>query len=261
MILPDLLPQIIDLACHAGDIIMTYYNKDFVVVEEKPDTSPVTPADKEADEFILSGLRKLTPDIPAISEEIFDHLSSPYLEKNDRQFWLIDPLDGTRQFIKKNPEFTVNIALIRDHKPIFGVIHVPCNNTTFWGGENLGAWRSNNGIKNAIAARTPDKAGLTIVTSRSNKMPEHAKSFLEKYTILERNPVSSSLKFCLLAEGKADLYPRFGHTMEWDTAAGQAILEAAGGSVRQVNNQPLMYGKNGFINPFFVAWGHNQKIL
>ena len=223
-------------------------------VEFKDDRSPLTAADKASHDVIMAGLRQHFPEIPILSEEGKD---IPYAERKDWQrFWLVDPLDGTKEFIKRNGEFTVNIALVEAGRVVAGVVYVPAQDRMFFGRVGDGAWRVDDGNEAmAINVRKADhEGGLTVVMSRSHPSPELA-DYLKDITVSEALPVGSSLKFCVVAEGRADLYPRLGPTMEWDTAAGQAVVEAAGGTVRQVNGSTLHYNKENLLNPFFIVKG------
>ncbi len=246
------------LAIHAGAAAMEIYSSDFET-EVKGDASPVTEADRIAEEIILAGLKAFAPDIPALAEESAADGDIP--DSLGRRFFLVDPLDGTREFISKTGEFTVNIALIEDGRPVYGVVYAPAIARLYAGGRD-GAWAAetkDGAIKRrtVINARTAPADGLVAVASRSHRSPE-TDDFLATLTVTDFTAAGSSLKFCLLAEGKADIYPRFGRTMEWDTAAGQAVLEAAGGRVVvHPGGEPLAYGKRarGFDNPHFIAWG------
>ena len=247
--------RVIKIAEGAGDIILDIYENlhDFEI-EKKSDSSPLTIADKKSHEFIKSKLKEITPDIPILSEEGKD---IPYeIRKDWKLFWLIDPLDGTKEFIKRNGEFTVNIALIKDRSPMFGVINVPVQKTTYYAIKNEGAYKKTENSVEKISVSNFDPHNIRVVASRSH-MNEDTKIFIEnlerKYGNVTVVSAGSSLKFCLVAEGKADIYPRFGPTMGWDTAAGHAIVEAAGGKVIRVNGVPLTYNKTELLNPYFIA--------
>ena len=237
-------------AQEAGRTIMTFY-RDGTPVETKADRSPVTEADRAADRLIVAGLQAAAPGIPVISEEGTSTGSPP----PDGRFWLVDPLDGTREFIARTGEFTVNIALIEDGRPVLGVLHAPVQGETYVA-DGLGqAVRiMGNGAPQPISARPVPTKGPAVVASRSHRDAE-TDAYIAKLGAERIKSAGSALKFGLLARGKADIYPRFGRTMEWDTAAGQAILEAAGGHVRDLNGRVLSYGKTGFVNPPFVASG------
>ncbi len=236
------------IAEDAGAILMRYFKGDFAT-QHKADESPVTDADIEANRFICQALAKLTPQIPVVAEE-----DESLLRGEHRMFWLVDPLDGTLSFIRREKEFTVNIALIKDRRPVFGAIYAPPEGTLYFGQKGKGAFRILTGGKpTAIAARArPER--ITVTRSRSKPRPEGL-VFLQKFDVEHVINVSSAIKFCLVADGRADLYTRFGRTMEWDTAAGHAILEAAGGRVETVDGKPLLYGKPHFENPPFIAYG------
>ena len=223
-------------------------------VEYKDDKSPLTAADKAAHDVIVAGLRELTPDIPVLSEEGKD---IPYGQRKSWQrFWLVDPLDGTKEFIKRNGEFTVNIALIEVQQPVFGVVYVPVQDALYWGGKGQGAFKQEGkGEPVAIRVRQPDSAkGLTVVMSRSHPSPE-LEDYLKTIKVADALSVGSSLKLCAVAEGRADLYPRLGPTMEWDTAAGQAVVEGAGGTVMTPDSLSLVYNKANLLNPYFIVKG------
>ncbi|MFO0389322.1 MAG: 3'(2'),5'-bisphosphate nucleotidase CysQ [Alphaproteobacteria bacterium] len=237
------------IARDAGKIIMNYFGGE-LSARKKEDHSPVTDADLAANHHIINALSVITPQIPIIAEE--DEFISA---TQHARFWLVDPLDGTRSFVRGEEEFTVNIGLIENGKPVLGVIYAPPQNTLYYAGRNLGAWREKEkGKPEAINARTPAADGLVVVRSRSHPS-KTAETFLQTLNIKENIPSSSSMKLCLLAEGTADIYPRFGRTMEWDTAAGHAILDEAGGRIEMVDGTPLTYGKPGYENPHFIAYG------
>lgn len=239
---------------------MTVYDSDFSV-ETKADASPVTEADQRAEDIILQDLHTAAPDIPVISEEAASDGKIP--DVGDI-FFLVDPLDGTREFIKKNGEFTVNIALIEHNRPVIGVVYTPAKSRLFWAAGPDQAfeahWAPENarieGDRKQIAVRTPPETGLTVVSSRSHGDPA-TQAMVADYQIAETINAGSSLKFCLIAAAQADIYPRAGRTMEWDTAAGHAVLNAAGGRVLTGNGEELGYGKksDGFANPGFLAIG------
>jgi len=239
------------IARAAGDEILRVYRGE-IEVEMKDDRSPLTAADRASHAVIERGLRGHFPEIPVLSEEGRD---IPYTERRHWQrFWLVDPLDGTKEFIKRNGEFTVNIALVEDQTPVAGVVYVPVTGRLYLGIRGAGAWcQEEGGVAEAIRVR-PSVAGegLAVVMSRSHPSPE-LDAYLRGVAVAERVSVGSSLKFCVVAEGRADLYPRLGPTMEWDTAAGQAVVEAAGGSVRQLDGSPLRYNKEELLNPYFVV--------
>jgi 3'(2'), 5'-bisphosphate nucleotidase len=249
--------EIISIARNAGDEIMKIYARDFQV-ELKADKSPLTEADRKANEIIFDGLESLFSDIPFMSEE---SKMIPYEKRRDwKRFWLIDPLDGTKEFVKKNGEFTVNIALIEEGVPVIGVVHVPVQNTTYYGVKGLGSFKSEirnpqSQIKNET--HYSEKQKVIVVASRSHLSDETVQFVDElkaKGKEVEFRSSGSSLKFCLVAEGEADVYPRFGPTMEWDTAAAQAVAMYAGKKViNYETKQPLVYNKENLLNPWFIV--------
>ena len=236
----------------ASAAILEIYATPFDV-RRKEDLSPVTEADERAERIIIEALRGAAPGIPAIAEEL---AAAQTLPARGPRFWLIDPLDGTKEFIARNDEFSVNIGLIEGDRPVLGVIHAPAANVTY-AAAGLGSATRQEGDKAPvpIAARKAPARGLVVAHSRSHVASQKLAAFLEDYPDAQRRISGSAIKFCFLAEGSADLYPRFGTTMEWDTAAGQAILEAAGGSVTTLDGAPLRYGKPLFRNPGFIARG------
>lgn len=254
-----------DIAAQAGEIVMRHYAAETVATRKKEDFSPVTAADEEAETFILAELSKLAPDVAVIAEE---QVASGHIQKIGARFFLVDPLDGTKEFINRNGEFTVNIAEIVDGRPIRGVVYAPAKGR-LWLGETLkgsggGAWEVPMSpgatfkceASHAIRARKAPADGMIAVASRSHR-DSKTEEYLEHYKIKDFISAGSSLKFCLVATGEADIYPRHGRTMEWDTAAGHAVLAAAGGNVTRIDGSPFIYGKSGedFANPFFVARG------
>jgi 3'(2'), 5'-bisphosphate nucleotidase len=256
---PDHVETVVALARRAGARIMAFYERP-IDVRSKEDRSPVTDADEAAEAIILNGLARLTPDLPAVSEEAAARGAPAFAGSGvPTVFWLVDPLDGTKEFIKRNGEFTVNIALIENGAPVFGVVHLPAIDTSYVGLAGAGASvRQGAAAPHPIAARRPPAEGLTVLASRSHANDEALDRFLADCRVRERISAGSSLKFCRIAEGVADLYPRFGRTMEWDTAAGHAVLTAAGGSVRRLDGTPLTYGKPGYENPHFIARGREN---
>ena len=239
------------IARRAGAAIMQVY-AGVIDVRTKADASPVTAADDAAEAIIVPALQSLTPDIAVISEEASSRGQSPAAAQ---RFWLVDPLDGTREFISRNGEFTVNIALIENGVPVLGVVYAPALRQLFSGGRGLGAFLEDEGGRRAIAARRAPPEGVTVVSSRSHGDEAALALFLRGRAVASSATAGSSLKFCLLATGQADLYPRLGRTMEWDTAAGDAVLRAAGGHVRTLDGADLTYGKPGLENPHFCASG------
>ena len=246
-----LLDALLPLARAAGDAIMRIYATDFAV-RGKDDASPVTEADERAEALILPELARLAPDVPAVSEE---EAAAGRIPAVGERFWLVDPLDGTKEFIGRNGEFTVNIALIEHGQPVLGVVFAPALDRLFAGAAGLGAFVEDKGVRRPIATRKPPAEGLTVVASRSHGDAEALAAFLAGRKVAEQTNAGSSLKLCLVAAGEADVYPRLGRTMEWDVAAGDAVLRAAGGCVHTLDGSPLNYGKADFANPHFAAWG------
>lgn len=252
---PDaLLAPLTQLARQAGAAIMPYYRAD-PEVTHKADASPLTAADAAAEQVIHDGLAAMTPAVPVVAEERAAAHGLP--EGAATTFWLVDPLDGTKEFVGERDEFTVNIALIQAGKPVLGVVFVPALDLLYWGQPGRGAQRVDaDGSAWDLMVRMAPADGLTVVASRSHGTGDRLEDLLAHYTVAHRRSIGSSLKFCLLAEGAADLYPRFGDTMEWDTAAAHAVLSAAGGRlVAAADGKALTYGKPGFANPAFVALG------
>tara|TARA_B100001964_G_scaffold157755_1_gene173231 strand:+ start:2495 stop:3346 length:852 start_codon:yes stop_codon:yes gene_type:complete len=263
----------------AGEAILDVYESDFAV-EQKDDKSPLTLADKKSNEIIENALEQTVTvnnsTVPILSEE---GKEISYEERKKWEyFWLIDPLDGTKEFIKRNGEFTVNIALIHKHKPVLGIIYIPVKDVFYFAAVNIGTYKLENGeiltddlsIEDLIdkSQKLPlnsnDKSSLTVIGSRSHtseEFSEFVKQLNERHRNVEFISSGSSLKLCLVAEGKADVYPRFGPTMEWDTAAGQAIVEQAKGTVMDTQtNEPLNYNKNNLLNPFFIVSGQGFSL-
>ena len=249
--LPKLLAAITPVAEAAGAATMRFYGH--CGSTEKADGSPVTAADQAAEDIILPALRALTPDIPVVSEEESSQGLTP--EITGERFWLVDPLDGTKEFLNGNGEFTVNIALIEHGFPVLGVVVVPALGETFAGAGPGTATRTDKAGTRAIAVRKPPAEGLTVVGSRSHGDASAMEAFLDGLTVSAFRAAGSSLKLCLIAQGEADLYPRLGTTMEWDIAAGHAVLAAAGGHVETLDGKPFAYGKPAYRNPHFAAYG------
>tara|TARA_B110000014_G_C20094104_1_gene573253 strand:+ start:501 stop:1298 length:798 start_codon:yes stop_codon:yes gene_type:complete len=252
----DLIEQLIKISKEAGKAILEVYNTNFDYTI-KEDLSPLTKADTISHNIICESLKVLTPDIPILSEENSD---IPFnIRSVWKQYWLVDPLDGTKEFIKRNGEFTVNIALIENNIPIFGVIHVPVSQQTFWGSKRQGSFYENQNTEiNKITISSNIDDPFRVVVSRSHPSPDLT-DWLERNNNHKINYVGSSLKFCLIAKGEADYYPRFGPTSEWDTAAGQSILEYSGGTVTSLEGSKIKYNtKSDYINPNFLA--HNNRI-
>jgi len=246
------------LSRQAGDLIMDIYRSDFAV-NAKADASPVTLADERAEAHIVAALHALMPGVPVVAEEAAARGQTEALAPGEAMFWLVDPLDGTREFVSRNGEFTVNIALISGAAPLLGVLHIPAQKRTYLGAVGQGAWSIDEGGRRAISCRRLDPRAAVLACSRSHNDEAGMAAWLAAVhpgmALAQRLIVGSSLKFGLLAEGRADLYPRLSRTMEWDTAAGHAVLAAAGGQVLDLQGRPLRYGKPGFENPHFVARG------
>jgi 3'(2'), 5'-bisphosphate nucleotidase len=239
----------------AGEAIVRVYAQDFDV-RQKLDKTPVTEADLAAERIIIAILREASPDIPIVSEERVDAEGAPPAAA---RFWAVDPLDGTREFVAKNGEFAVSIGLVEDGRPVLGVLHGPVVGLTYTAyGPGTATRQCDGGPIVPIHARVQPAQGLVVVHSRSHENSRRLGEFLQNYPVIERKKCGSALKFGLIAAGEADLYPRFGTTMEWDTAAGQAILEAAGGHVETFAGEPLAYGKPDFKNDGFIAWGRRR---
>jgi 3'(2'), 5'-bisphosphate nucleotidase len=246
-----LLHAVQDITRRAGDVILQIYRSDFAVAR-KDDASPVTLADEEAEALIVPALRALWPGVPVVAEEAASKGDVPICGE---RFWLVDPLDGTREFVSRNGEFTVNIALIENAEPVLGVLLVPVTDCLYFGGAGQGAWCLDKGALRPLRCRATPAAGALLACSRSHGDEALMSTWLQGRKVQGRVTAGSSLKFGLIASGQADLYPRFGRTMEWDTAAGHALVSAAGGRVTDLSGAPLRYGKPGFENPSFVAWG------
>ncbi|MFM2129066.1 MAG: 3(2),5-bisphosphate nucleotidase [Pseudomonadota bacterium] len=240
-----------DIAAEAARVVMEVYAGDFTVTH-KADATPVTEADHEAEALILPRLKALTPGIPAISEEAAARGALPV--RHGVSFWAVDPLDGTREFVARSGEFAVCIGLIVDGKPLVGALNGPALGMSFFASPR-GAFRTDGGTPRAIATRAVPAEGLTVIGSRSHGNSRKVAAFLEGKRVAARSAMGSAIKFGLLAAGEADVYPRFGQTSEWDTAAGHAILTAAGGAVLALDGRPLAYGKPGYLNDGFIAWG------
>jgi 3'(2'), 5'-bisphosphate nucleotidase len=253
----ELLESVRRLAREAGAAIMAEYAGD-IAVELKADESPLTAADEAAHRVIVAGLESLDPKLPVLSEE------SPETDligrRRWRDFWLVDPLDGTKEFIKRNGEFTVNIALISDHEPVLGVVFAPALDDMYSGISGVDAWRAHAGAETKpIRAATKAAQPLRVVGSRSHASPQLAR-YVDALGEHVMKPMGSSLKICLVAAGEADVYPRFGPTSEWDTAAAHAILVSAGGSMIDLDGRPLRYNtKADVLNPHFIAFGDRDR--
>jgi 3'(2'), 5'-bisphosphate nucleotidase len=255
MTFDDIVPVIRRLAIEAGDRIMEIYGRESFHVAQKADESPVTAADHAADEVIREGLIRAFPDIPVVTEES----AGSHAIRAD-EFFIVDPLDGTKEFIQRRGDFTVNIALVRDGVPVLGVVYAPARERLFYTDGNGGAVEEDGphiadsaGAARTISVSAPSGQGLAVVASKSHR-DAATDAYIARYDVADCKSAGSSLKFCLVATGEAALYPRLGRTMEWDTAAGDAVLRAAGGRVvRFDDHTPLRYGKDGYENPFFIA--------
>jgi len=246
-----LLALAVRLATQAGAAILAARARGFAIAR-KDDQSIVTEADHAAEAIIVAGLRAATPDIPVIAEE---EVAAGRITAPGPAFWLVDPLDGTREFASGKDEFVVNIGLVRGGSMALGVVFIPALGEMFSGIVGLGAWKRDASGEAAIHTRVAPEEGLTVVASRVHGDTGQIDALLAGRLVARTLNYGSALKFCRLAEGVADLYPRFGRTMEWDTAAPQAVLEAAGGRVVTTDGAPLRYGKAGWENPHFVCWG------
>jgi len=245
-----LFEELISLMWKASDAILEIYRSGELNTELKGDESPVTQADLAAHHVLVNGLSQLTPDIPVVSEEDPSSLRIP---ESYRRYWLIDPLDGTKEFINRNDEFTCNLALIDSHQTFYGFVSVPVLDLLYRGGSNHGVYRVNRaGTETQIQCQR-QTAPTRVVASKSHLNTETTAFIEAMETPVELIQVGSSLKFLRIAEGLADIYPRLALTCEWDTAAAQAILEGAGGSVKQNDGSPVTYGKSEILNPHFIA--------
>jgi 3'(2'), 5'-bisphosphate nucleotidase len=248
---PDDLAAVEAIVRRAGALIMAIYGTDFAV-RGKSDASPVTEADEQAEALIVPALAALAPGVPIVAEEA---VAAGRIPAVGDWFWLVDPLDGTKEFVSRNGEFTVNVALVHRGEPVLGVVLAPALQRLFSGIAGQGAWIEEQGRRRPIHCRAVPSEGLTVVASRSHGDAAALDAFLAGRKVAAFAAAGSSLKLCLVAAGEADLYPRFGRTMEWDIAAGHAVLAAAGGRVLTLDGAPLRYAKPGFENPHFVASG------
>ncbi|MFV0335253.1 MAG: 3'(2'),5'-bisphosphate nucleotidase CysQ [Tropicimonas sp.] len=244
------------LAIEAGAVIMDIYRSGEMETEAKDDNSPVTAADRAADALISAGLRAAFPDVALVTEE-----QAASHDQNVSTFLIVDPLDGTKEFVKRRGDFTVNIAYVEDGVPVRGIVYAPARGRLFMTTPDGTAVEETGDLAPAqqgpqapISVASPDNGALRVVASKSHRTPE-TDDYIARYEVSDVVSAGSSLKFCLVATGEADLYPRLGRTMEWDTAAGDAVLRAAGGQVVQADTlKPLAYGKGGFANPYFIAY-------
>ena len=252
-----MLEPLLDIAQTAGRKILEIYGTDFSV-QQKSDRSPLTAADMAAHTIIVNGLKRLTPDLPVLSEE---SSAIPFAERQRwDSYWLVDPLDGTKEFISRNGDFTVNIALVQNHAPVVGVVHIPVESLNYYGVVGGSAYRRKaGGVAETIHVRPLGRGPVHVVASRSHR-GELLDGYLAKLGPHETLSRGSALKFCLVAEGAADVYPRLGPTSEWDTAAGHAVLLAAGGHVINVDGSTLRYNdKESLLNPHFIAYADNSR--
>ena len=256
--------EILNIAIDAGREILKIYNNK-IIVKSKEDKSPITQADIKSNNLIVSRLKKLEPNIPILSEESLVVWEN---RKIWNKYWLVDPLDGTKEFINRNGEFTVNISLIENNDPIFGIIYSPVKSLLYYALKNNGSHKletktnlsSLNNFKK-ITTNKEKNTTMRIIGSRSHPSKQFQIWLKEKFTDFELITIGSSLKFCILAEGEADIYPRFGPTSEWDIAAGHIILEEAGGKLKSIDNKDIMYNtKEDVLNPYFIAYGNISKI-
>ena len=255
----DLMLAVVELSKKAGEAILEIYNSEDFNVEKKGDDSPLTAADLASHKTLMAGLRALTPETPIHSEE--SEGITWEMRRDWSRYWLVDPLDGTKEFIKRNGEFTVNVALMENGVPIMGVVYVPVTGVCYYGGAELGAYRSDDSGEKKISVRAVGSP-VIMVASRSHgadKIGALEEAIGNALAPVELTSMGSSLKLCLVAEGKADIYPRLAPTSEWDTAAADAVVRAAGGSVVQTNFEPLQYGKEDILNPHFLVLGESPS--
>ncbi|MEL6710745.1 MAG: 3'(2'),5'-bisphosphate nucleotidase CysQ [Pseudomonadota bacterium] len=253
-----LLNDVVNIAQTAGRAILAIYERDFAV-QQKADQSPLTAADLASHQQIIAALSELTPDVPILSEESAE---VPYAQRKTwSRYWLVDPLDGTKEFIRRNGEFTVNIALIEQGRPVLGVVYVPTSGVCYAGEVGIGAWKQQrSGERTKIYPALPCEQPLRVVASRSH-VSAGLQQMLDQMNEYQLVSMGSSLKLCQVAEGAADVYPRLGPTCEWDTAAAQAVVEAAGGQVTDVTGQPLRYNqKDSLLNPHFLVFADQAAV-
>lgn len=250
----SIITDLIRICRTTGDLLLNFYNSNDIKITYKEDSSPVTCADFAANKLIHEEISKLTPNIPIISEE---DVESHKLQHSSPLFWSIDPLDATSSFINRNGEFTINIGLIKNNTPDLGLIYAPLSNNLYFNINDKAFICDDSNSSRQIKTRTPPEEGATLLVSTGTVNQTKLKTFFSEINIKEVIPFSSALKICRIAEGLADFYPRFGKTMEWDTAAAHAILNAAGGSIKDLEGSQLRYGKinNNYYNPDFIASG------
>ena len=252
--LSALRPAIVAIARRAAAAILEIYEGGFAV-RSKADRTPLTEADERSEAIIVAALRELTPDVPVVAEESQARGETAFVQPSPPAFWLVDPLDGTREFVDRNGQFAINIGLVQDGRPVLGAILAPVEGIVWSGIVGTGAFRQvREGTETPMRARARPAKGIVVVTSRSHASGAES-AVASAHTITEHRRLGSAAKFGLIAEGSADLYPRMGPTSEWDTCAGEALLVAAGGHVERTDGRPLEYGKPGFRNPDFVARG------
>ena len=256
--------ELLNIAIDAGKEILNIYN-DEIIVNSKEDKSPITKADINSNDLIVNRLKKLESNIPILTEESVVEWKN---RKDWIKYWLIDPLDGTKEFINRNGEFTVNISLIENNYPIFGIIYSPVKSLLYYALKNYGCYKlkTNSNLStlknfNKINIHKEKNITTKVIGSRSHSSKEFLNWVEKKFTNFELITIGSSLKFCILAEGKADIYPRFGPTSEWDIAAGHIILEEAGGKLKTIDNKDILYNtKDDILNPHFIAYGNLSKV-
>ena len=256
--------ELLNIAIDAGKEILNIYN-DEIIVNSKEDKSPITKADINSNDLIVNRLKKLESNIPILTEESVVEWKN---RKDWIKYWLIDPLDGTKEFINRNGEFTVNISLIENNYPIFGIIYSPVKSLLYYALKNNGCYKLKTNsnlttLKNFNKINIHKEKNITtkVIGSRSHSSKEFLNWVKKKFTNFELITIGSSLKFCILAEGKADIYPRFGPTSEWDIAAGHIILEEAGGKLKTIDNKDILYNtKDDILNPHFIAYGNLSKV-
>lgn len=256
--LGELLPPVVEIARQAGEAILRVYAEVNPAVEYKRDNSPLTQADLASHDIIEAGLKRVAPQWPVLSEESRE---IPFDQRSGwSRFWLVDPLDGTKEFLKRNGEFTVNIALMEEGRPILGVVYAPAMDRMYYAARGAGAWKAEGAAAAAIRIGRGASGRTRVVASRSHGSGEEG---LDRFTGAAEEcdfiAMGSSLKFCLVAEGAADIYPRLGPTMEWDTAAAQCVVEQAGGTVTDLEGNAMLYNKPVLLNPGFVARGEAAK--
>lgn len=252
----DLLEQVTNIAVQAGEAILDIYHQDFEV-ELKDNGSPLTVADQSANEIIITALKKLTPEVPCLSEE---SAAIDYKQRKQWQdFWLIDPLDGTKEFINKNGEFTVNIALVSGSTPVLGVVYAPVPNIVYSAADGVGAFKQKNNSPPGSIQTRPYQGGAAVLVASRSHASESLTSCIDRVKTSEGEVIiksmGSSIKLCLVAEGEADVYPRLGPTSEWDTAAAHAVVKCAGGKVIDLKGNELKYNKPSILNPEFIVQG------